>query len=174
MQSPDVLKRSIVTALLKLILVKNLSMLNITINQNEKQVSKSISNSVKNICNDKEVCQPSQAQGNGNPIIIVSGASTGNTYHHFVKTEKEITVRGNINFHVNCFIVLFCPNRLAPNVCVSAVVPFGSRVLSHETKTLSEDKTLYQLVTAPLQKHAVASCGASFVNPNLIWSVGTF
>ena len=26
-------------------------------------------------------------------------------------------------------------------VCVSAVVPFRSRVLSHETKTLDEDKT---------------------------------
>jgi hypothetical protein len=26
-------------------------------------------------------------------------------------------------------------------VCVSAVVPFRSRVLSHETKTLNEDKT---------------------------------
>ena len=26
-------------------------------------------------------------------------------------------------------------------VCVSAVVPYRSRVLSHETKTLNEDKT---------------------------------
>jgi hypothetical protein len=43
------------------------------------------------------------------------------------------------------------------NVCVSAVVPFRSLVLSHETKTLNEDKTLNQLVTAPLQKHAVGS-----------------
>ncbi len=43
------------------------------------------------------------------------------------------------------------------NVCVSAVVPFRSRVLSHETKTLNEDRTLYQLVTAPLQKHTVTA-----------------
>ncbi len=35
------------------------------------------------------------------------------------------------------------------------MVPFRSRILSHETKTLNEDKTLNQLVTAPLQKHAV-------------------
>jgi hypothetical protein len=41
------------------------------------------------------------------------------------------------------------------NVCVSAVVPLRSRVLSHETKMLNEDKTLNQLVTAPLQKHFV-------------------
>ena len=43
-------------------------------------------------------------------------------------------------------------------VCVSAVVPYRSRVLSPETKTLNEDKTLNQLVTAPLQKHFVGSC----------------
>ena len=53
-----------------------------------------------------------------------------------------------------------CPERLAANVCVSAVVPFRSRVLSHETKTLNEDRTLYQLVTAPLQKHFVG--GSAF------------
>jgi hypothetical protein len=46
---------------------------------------------------------------------------------------------------------------MAFNVCVSAVVPYRSRVLSREIKTLNEDKTLNQLVTAPLQKHAVAS-----------------
>jgi hypothetical protein len=44
------------------------------------------------------------------------------------------------------------------NVCVSAVVRFRSRVLSHETIALNEDKTLYQLVTAPLQKHFVVRC----------------
>jgi len=44
---------------------------------------------------------------------------------------------------------------MAANVCVSAVVPFRSRVLSHETIALNEDKTLNQLVTAPLQKHFV-------------------
>jgi hypothetical protein len=49
---------------------------------------------------------------------------------------------------------------MAGNVCVSAVVPFRSRVQSHETKTLNEDKTLNQLVTAPLQKHTVGSCRA--------------
>ena len=49
---------------------------------------------------------------------------------------------------------------MAGNVCVSAVVPFQSRVLSYETKTLNEDKTLYQLVTAPLQKHFVMHCAA--------------
>jgi hypothetical protein len=32
--------------------------------------------------------------------------------------------------------------RIVHNVCVSAVVPYRSRVLSHETKTLNEDKTL--------------------------------
>jgi hypothetical protein len=48
--------------------------------------------------------------------------------------------------------------RLVHNVCVSAVVPFRSRVLSHETKTLNEDRTFYQLVTAPLQKHTVSAC----------------
>jgi hypothetical protein len=36
---------------------------------------------------------------------------------------------------------LFCRGGLAGNVSVSAVVPFRSRVLSHETKTLNEDKT---------------------------------
>jgi hypothetical protein len=44
---------------------------------------------------------------------------------------------------------------ITANVCVSAVVPFRSRVLSHETIALNEDKTLKQLVTAPLQKHFV-------------------
>jgi len=52
------------------------------------------------------------------------------------------------------------PGLISHNVCVSAVVPFRSRVLSHETKTLNEDKTLIQLVTAPLQKHFVGSCRA--------------
>ena len=46
---------------------------------------------------------------------------------------------------------------IAANVCVYAVVPFRSRVPSHETIALNEDKTLNQLVTAPLQKHAVGS-----------------
>jgi hypothetical protein len=44
-----------------------------------------------------------------------------------------------------------------PTVCVCAVVGFRSRVLSHETKTLNEDESLIQLVTAPLQKHAVVA-----------------
>ena len=44
---------------------------------------------------------------------------------------------------------------VAHNVCVSAVVPYRSRVLSHETRALNEDKTLIFLVTAPLQKHVV-------------------
>ena len=43
-----------------------------------------------------------------------------------------------------------------PTVGVCAVVGFRSRVLSHETIALDEDKTLYQPITAPLQKHAVA------------------
>jgi len=46
---------------------------------------------------------------------------------------------------------------MAGNVCVSAVVPYRSRVLSHETIALNEDKTLNQLVTAPLQKHFVSN-----------------
>jgi hypothetical protein len=50
---------------------------------------------------------------------------------------------------------------MAANVCVSAVVPYRSRVLSHETKTLNEDKTFYQLVTAPLQKHFVVGSAVS-------------
>ena len=50
---------------------------------------------------------------------------------------------------------LNCRLSLTANVCVSAVVSFRSRVLARETKTLKEDKTLNQLVTAPLQKHAV-------------------
>jgi len=45
---------------------------------------------------------------------------------------------------------------MSHNVCVSAGVPFRSRDLSQETKTLNEDKTLNQLVTAPLQKHLEA------------------
>jgi hypothetical protein len=51
--------------------------------------------------------------------------------------------------------------EMTHNVCVSAVVPFRSRVLSQETKTLNEDKTLNQLVTAPLQKHAVGNSAVS-------------
>ena len=45
--------------------------------------------------------------------------------------------------------------KIAANVCVSAVVPYRSHVLSHETIALNEDKTLKQLVTAPLRKHFV-------------------
>jgi hypothetical protein len=37
------------------------------------------------------------------------------------------------------------------------VVPSRSRVLSHETETFNEDKTLNQLITAPLQKHFVCA-----------------
>jgi hypothetical protein len=54
------------------------------------------------------------------------------------------------------------PLTYLSNVCVSAVVPFRSRVLSHclprasrGNQTWNEDKTLYQLVTAPLQKHSL-------------------
>jgi hypothetical protein len=36
---------------------------------------------------------------------------------------------------------LLCPRGIVHNVCVSAVVPYRSRVLSHETQTLNEDKT---------------------------------
>ena len=48
-------------------------------------------------------------------------------------------------------------NPIGHNVCVSAVVPCRSRVLSHETKTLNEDKTINEPVTAPLQKHFVVA-----------------
>ncbi len=43
------------------------------------------------------------------------------------------------------FILVITGNGADPighNVCVSAVVPFRSRVLFHETKTLNEDNTL--------------------------------
>jgi hypothetical protein len=49
--------------------------------------------------------------------------------------------------------------KMAANVCVSAVVPSRSSVLSHETKALNEDKALNQLVMAPLQKHFVSGSG---------------
>jgi hypothetical protein len=66
---------------------------------------------------------------------------------------------------VDCFVVTLMVAvssfRLAYNVCVSAVVPYRSRVLSHGTNTLNEDKTLSQPVTAPLQKHAVGGSWAS-------------
>ena len=42
------------------------------------------------------------------------------------------------------------------NVCVSAVVRFRSRVLSHETKRGTKIKTYSLHLTAPLQKHFVA------------------
>ena len=48
---------------------------------------------------------------------------------------------------------------IVANVCVSAVVPFRSRVLSHETKRGTKIETYSLLVTAPLQKHAVGRCG---------------
>ena len=41
---------------------------------------------------------------------------------------------------------------LAANVCVSAVVRFRSRVLSHETKRGTKIKTYSLRVTAPLHK----------------------
>jgi hypothetical protein len=47
--------------------------------------------------------------------------------------------------------------RLAHNVCVSAVVPFRSRILSHETKRGTKIKTYSLHVTAPLQKHFVSN-----------------
>jgi hypothetical protein len=66
-----------------------------------------MANSLKNICNDIEVCHPSLTKGKGKPTIMVSGASTGKTYHHFVNAPKEITVSGSISRHDNCFIVSF-------------------------------------------------------------------
>jgi hypothetical protein len=59
-----------------------------------------------NICNDIEVCQPEQELANGNPLNIVSGASTGKVYHHFVNVVNEITVNGITNFNVSCFKLL--------------------------------------------------------------------
>ena len=55
------------------------------------------------------------------------------------------------------FIVGVVPKRLAANVCVSAVVRFRSCVLSHETKCGTKIKTYSVHLTAPLQKHFVAS-----------------
>ena len=62
--------------------------------------------SMTKICNDIEVCHPSPTNGNGKPLYKVSGASTGKVYHHFVIVAKEITVKGKISFHVNCFILV--------------------------------------------------------------------
>ena len=64
-------------------------------------------NSVMKICSDIEVCQPGQTNGKGNPVIIETGASTGKTYHHFVKVANEMIVNGKTNFHVNCLTFLF-------------------------------------------------------------------
>jgi hypothetical protein len=44
------------------------------------------------------------------------------------------------------------------------VAGFRSASLSHETITLNEDKTLSQLVTAPLQKHAVVRSFLFYLN----------
>jgi len=57
-----------------------------------------------NICSDNEVCHPAQTYGNGNPVNIVSGASTGEAYHHLVSVTNEIMVRGSISLKVRGFI----------------------------------------------------------------------
>jgi hypothetical protein len=54
---------------------------------------------------------------------------------------------------------------LAANVCVSAVVRFRSRVLSHETKRITKIKTYSVHLTAPLQKHFVV--GRSLLLSNI-------
>lgn len=51
-----------------------------------------------------EVCQPSQANGKGNPTNKVSGASTGSAYHHLVIVANEITVNGITRLIVTFFI----------------------------------------------------------------------
>jgi hypothetical protein len=63
-----------------------------------------------------------------------------------------------------------CPLALQYNLKVlPKAVNFGGKkkvtkaevnYRSHETIALNEDKTLYQLVTAPLQKHFVGGCVA--------------
>jgi len=77
-----------------------------TPNQNRKYVSRSHRNSIANICNDSDVCHPSQAYGNGNPIMVLSGASMGSTYHDLVNTVKDMMVTGITNFQMSCFITL--------------------------------------------------------------------
>jgi hypothetical protein len=54
-----------------------------------------------------------------------------------------------------CHLRVGCLFTLTHNVCVSAVVRFRSRVLSHETKRRTKIKTYSLYVTAPLQKHFV-------------------
>ena len=61
-------------------------------------------NSAMKICNDNEVCHPLQTKGKGNPVNIVSGASSGNVYHHLVSVAKEIIVNGIIILKVSDFI----------------------------------------------------------------------
>ena len=78
------------------------------------------------------------------------------TWRDFVEESPIIFLESSLE----CQTLLSTEQEgIGGNVCVFAVVPFRSRVLSHETKTLNEDKTLNQLVTAPLQKHFVVhSC----------------
>ena len=78
-------------------------------------------NSVTKICKDNDVCEPSQTKGNGKPLNIVSGASTGNAYHHFVIVENEITVSGIMSLIVNCliFVGLF---KMTHNVCIGFII----------------------------------------------------
>jgi hypothetical protein len=40
---------------------------------------------------------------NGNPNIIESGASTGRTYHHFVKIANEMMVKGSTVLKIRLF-----------------------------------------------------------------------
>lgn len=68
----------------------------------EKYTKKSTTNSSKNIWHDIEVCHPSLVKAKGNPIIIVSGASTGKTYHHFVIVPNRMIVNGKTSSHINC------------------------------------------------------------------------
>ena len=64
-------------------------------------------------------------------------------------------------FLVQCFL----SERIGGNVCVSAVVRFRSRVLSHETKRGTKIKTYSLYLTAPLQKHFVGSSRALLLTP---------
>ena len=73
-------------------------------NQNRKYINRSVINSITKICKDNDVCQPLQTNGKGKPVNIVSGASTGKAYHHFVTVANEIIVSGSINLKINDFI----------------------------------------------------------------------
>ena len=89
-----------------------------------------------------DVCHPSLIQINGNPAIMVSGASTGSTYHHFVKIEKLMIVIGKAIFQMSRFTLFLMVHTHITSKDHDFLATLEGRNEKLHVKSICADKTI--------------------------------